>query len=58
MHETWGALERSDVLAPAIRIAREGWEADATHVHAVGEFLRKAKIGRTFKRGRVRCGPM
>ena len=43
MHETWGALERPDVLAPAIRIAREGWEADATHVHAVGEFLRKGK---------------
>ena len=43
MHETWGSLERADVLAPAIRIAREGWEADATHVHAVGEFLRKSK---------------
>ena len=43
MQETWGALSRADVLAPAIRIAREGWVADATHVHAVGEFLRKGK---------------
>ena len=37
-----GALERPDVLAPAIRIAR-CWEADATHVHAVGEFLRRQR---------------
>ncbi len=35
--DRYGTLDRATVLAPAIRIARDGWPADAHHVKQVAE---------------------
>jgi len=35
--ERYGTLDRKTVLAPAIRLAEQGWEADANHVEVARE---------------------
>ena len=58
MHENTGILERADVLAPAIRIAREVGKPMPPMCTRWASSSARAKTGRTFRRGRVRCGPM